>query len=214
MVNAYLLALAAAFALGGRVADVVGHRRVVTDGIVGFAVSSLLCGLTPTNSLAEVWIIVFRIAQRVSAAFVVPAALAVVNSSFALPERGKALAIFVGVSGAFTAIVPIAGGYLTQWAWHSIFWINIPIASTASCFWLEVPSALASRIPPTGKLAALPASSMPPHCSSASAAVGVAGPGDRRQPPKTHSQSRNVGSCSSICPLVGASSALARVPAG
>jgi MFS family permease len=186
---------------------------VVTDGIVGFAVSSLLCGLTPTNSLAEVWIIVFRIAQRVSAAFVVPAALAVVNSSFALPERGKALAIFVGVSGAFTAIVPIAGGYLTPWAWRSIFWINIPIASTASCFWLEVRAPSVSDTSnwktggPANQQRAAP-------LSLGERRGGVAGPADRHQPPKTHSQSRNVGSCPSICPVVGASSALARVPAG
>ena len=131
IVNAYLLALAAVFALGGRVADVVGHRKVVMAGILGFAVSSLLCGLTPTTSLAEVWIIVFRVAQGVSAAFMVPAALAVVISSFALRERGKALAIFFGVSGAFTAIGPIAGGYLTQWTWRAIFWVNIPIAVVA-----------------------------------------------------------------------------------
>ncbi len=62
-----------------------------------------------TKSLAAVWIIVFRIAQGVSAAFMVPAALAVVISSFALPERGKALAIFLGVSGAFTALARSRG---------------------------------------------------------------------------------------------------------
>jgi EmrB/QacA subfamily drug resistance transporter len=131
IVNAYLLALAAAFALGGRVADVAGHRKVVTVGIIGFAISSGLCGATPTNSLAEAWIITFRVTQGVSAAFMVPAALAVVISSFALRERGRALAIFFGVSGGLTAIGPIAGGYLTQWTWRAIFWVNIPVAIIA-----------------------------------------------------------------------------------
>ena len=51
--------------------------------------------------------------------------------SFPLRERGKALAIFFGVSGGLTAIGPIAGGYLTQWTWRAIFWINVPIAIIA-----------------------------------------------------------------------------------
>ena len=61
----------------------------------------------------------------------IPAALAVVVSAFPLRERGRALAIFFGVSGGLTAIGPIAGGYLTQWTWRAIFWINIPVAILA-----------------------------------------------------------------------------------
>lgn len=131
VVNAYLLALAAGFAFGGRLADVLGSRRMVLIGIVGFAGTSALCGFTPTGSIAETWIIVFRALQGFSAAIMIPAALAVVVASFPLQERGKALAIFFGVSGGLTAIGPIAGGYLTQWTWRSIFWINIPVAVLA-----------------------------------------------------------------------------------
>jgi MFS family permease len=61
--------------------------------------------------------------QGLSAALMVPAALAVVVASFPLGERGKALAIFFGISGGLTAIGPIAGGYLTQWTWRAIFWL-------------------------------------------------------------------------------------------
>ncbi|MBN9112839.1 MAG: MFS transporter [Pseudonocardia sp.] len=131
VVNSYLLALAAGFALGGRLADVLGSRRIVILGIVGFAVTSTLCGLTPSGALAEAWIIVFRALQGLSAALMIPAALAVVVSSFPVGERGKALAIFFGVSGGLTAIGPIAGGYLTQWTWRAIFWINVPVAVVA-----------------------------------------------------------------------------------
>jgi MFS family permease len=56
VVNAYLLALAATFALGGRLADVLGHRRMVVIGIIGFAGFSALCGATPKGSFAESWI--------------------------------------------------------------------------------------------------------------------------------------------------------------
>ena len=131
VVNAYLLALAATFALGGRLADVLGHKRMVIIGIVGFAGSSALCGATPKGSIALTWIIVFRVLQGVSGALMIPAALAIVVATFPLRERGKALAIFFGVSGGLTAIGPIAGGYLTQWTWRAIFWVNVPIAVIA-----------------------------------------------------------------------------------
>ncbi|WP_211240822.1 MFS transporter [Hamadaea tsunoensis] len=131
IVNAYLLALAATFALGGRIADVVGPRRMMIVGVIGFAAASALCGLTPTGSAAEPWIIAFRVVQGVSAALMVPAALAIVVSAFPVNERGRALAIFFAISGGLTAIGPIAGGYLTQWTWRAIFWINIPVAVAA-----------------------------------------------------------------------------------
>ena len=82
VINGYLLALAAGFALGGRIADVLGSRRVVLIGIIGFAVSSALCGATPKGSFAETWIIVFRVTQGLSAALMIPAALAVVVSAY------------------------------------------------------------------------------------------------------------------------------------
>jgi EmrB/QacA subfamily drug resistance transporter len=131
VINAYLLALAAAFALGGRLADVLGSRRMVVIGIVGFAGSSAVCGATPSGSAAQAWIIVFRAVQGVSGAIMVPAALAIVVAAFPIKERGKALAIFFGISGGLTSIGPIAGGYLTQWTWRAIFWINIPVAIIA-----------------------------------------------------------------------------------
>ena len=131
VVNAYLLALAATFALGGRLADVLGHRRMVLIGILGFALSSALCGATPKGSLAQSWIVVFRVTQGVSGAIMIPAALAIVVATFPIRERGRALAIFFGVSGGLTSIGPIAGGYLTQWTWRAIFWINLPVAVIA-----------------------------------------------------------------------------------
>ncbi len=130
-VNAYLLSLAALFAFGGRLADTVGHRRMVTLGVVVFATASALCGLTPKGSLAEAWIVTFRVIQGAGGAIMFPAALAIVVQTFALRERGKALAIFFGIAGGLTAIGPILGGYLTQWTWRAIFWVNIPVAIVA-----------------------------------------------------------------------------------
>ena len=131
IINAYLLSLSAAFALGGRLADTVGSRRMVTIGVLTFATSSALCGLTPNESFAEAWIVFFRALQGVGAAMMIPAALALVIGSFAVHKRGQALAIFFGVTGALTSIGPIAGGYLTTIDWRAIFWINVPIAIIA-----------------------------------------------------------------------------------
>jgi EmrB/QacA subfamily drug resistance transporter len=130
-INAYLLSLAALFAFGGRLADTVGHRRMVTLGVVVFAGASALCGLTPKGSLAEAWIVTFRVIQGAGGAIMFPAALAIVVQTFALRERGRALAIFFGIAGGLTAVGPILGGYLTQWTWRAIFWVNIPVAIIA-----------------------------------------------------------------------------------
>jgi len=131
IINGYLLSLSALFAFGGRLADIAGHRRMVVIGVVIFAVSSALCGATPTGSVAEAWLIFFRIIQGAGAALMFPAALAIVLESFPVAERGRAMAIFFGIAGGLTSVGPIAGGYLTEWTWRSIFWINIPVAIIA-----------------------------------------------------------------------------------
>ncbi len=130
-VNAYLLALAALFAYGGRLADTIGHRRMVTLGVIVFAAASAMCGLTPKGGAAEAWIVTFRVIQGAGGAIMFPAALAIVVQTFALRERGRALALFFGVAGGLTALGPILGGYLTQWTWRAIFWVNIPVAIIA-----------------------------------------------------------------------------------
>ena len=130
-INSYLLALAAFFAFGGRLADTVGHRKMVVLGVIIFAAASALCGLTPSGGIAETWLVAFRALQGLGGAIMFPAAIAIVVQTFDLRSRGRALALFFGIAGALTAIGPIAGGYLLQWTWRAIFWINIPVALIA-----------------------------------------------------------------------------------
>jgi EmrB/QacA subfamily drug resistance transporter len=130
-INAYLISLAALFAFGGRLADTVGHRKMVTLGVIVFAASSVMCGLTPKGSLAQAWIVIFRVLQGAGGAIMFPAAVAIVVQTFALRERGRALALFFGIAGGLTALGPILGGYLTQWTWRAIFWVNVPVAIIA-----------------------------------------------------------------------------------
>ena len=130
-INAYLLALAALFAFGGRLADTVGHRTMVIIGVIIFATSSALCGATPRGPAAEAWLVAFRAVQGAGGAMMFPAAIAIVVATFDLRSRGRALALFFGIAGGLTAIGPITGGYLIQWTWRAIFWINIPVALIA-----------------------------------------------------------------------------------
>ena len=130
-INAYLLTLAALFAFGGRLADIAGHRRMVVLGVIIFAGASALCGATQAGGAAEAWLVTFRAVQGAGGAIMFPAAIAIVVVTFDLRSRGRALALFFGIAGALTAIGPIAGGYLIEWTWRAIFWINIPVALIA-----------------------------------------------------------------------------------
>jgi EmrB/QacA subfamily drug resistance transporter len=130
-INAYLLTLAALFAFGGRVADIAGHRRMAVLGVIIFAGASALCGATPAGSGAEAWLVAFRAVQGAGGAIMFPAAIAIVVVTFDLRSRGRALALFFGIAGGLTAIGPIVGGFLIQWNWRAIFWINIPVALIA-----------------------------------------------------------------------------------
>ena len=138
VVNGYLIALAALFALGGRLSDIFGHTKMCVIGVIVFVVASTMCGLTPTGSSAEGWIVTFRVIQGAGGALMFPAALAIVVNVFPLRERGKALALFFGIAGGLTAIGPILGGYLTQWTWRAIFWVNIPVALIAAGIGLSI----------------------------------------------------------------------------
>jgi EmrB/QacA subfamily drug resistance transporter len=131
IINGYLLSLSALFAFGGRLADIAGHRRMVTLGVIVFATASALCGATPSGSLDEPWLISFRVLQGAGAAIMFPAALAIVLGAFPVRERGQAMAIFFAVAGGLTAVGPLAGGFLVEWTWRAIFWVNIPVAIVA-----------------------------------------------------------------------------------
>ena len=89
-INAYLLALAALFAFGGRLADTVGHRRMVVIGVIIFAGASAMCGLTPKGAAAQTWIVTFRAVQGAGGALMFPAAVGIVVQTFPLHQRGRA----------------------------------------------------------------------------------------------------------------------------
>ena len=130
-INAYLLTLAALFAFGGRLADTAGHRTMVVLGVIIFAGASALCGVTPRGCAAEAWLVAFRALQGARRGDHVPGRHRHRGADLrpALPRPGPG-AVLRHRRG-LTAIGPIAGGYLIEWTWRSIFWINIPVALIA-----------------------------------------------------------------------------------
>jgi EmrB/QacA subfamily drug resistance transporter len=124
VVNAYLLALAALVAVGGRLGDMFGNGRMFKLGVAVFIAASAACGLAQS----ETWIVVARAVQGAGAALMVPATGAIVINAFAPEERGRAMGIYAGISMIFLAIGPLVGGLLTEGiTWRAVFYINLPI---------------------------------------------------------------------------------------
>lgn len=123
--NGYLLSLASLTLLGGSLGDRFGRRRIFMTGVLGFALTSVACGLAPTAAV----LILARIAQGVSAALLVPGSLAMIQGSFAPADRSRAIGTWSGLGGVATAIGPFLGGWLVQEAsWRWVFLINLPVA--------------------------------------------------------------------------------------
>ena len=124
IVNGYALTFAVLMLTGGKLADLLGRRRIFIAGLAIFTVSSLVCGLA---SGAEM-LIGARVVQGVGAALMNPATLSIITATFPRRERGMALGIWAGVSAMALAIGPLIGGVITEhinWSW--IFFINVPI---------------------------------------------------------------------------------------
>jgi EmrB/QacA subfamily drug resistance transporter len=122
----WVVTLAAFLLLGGSLGDRLGRRRVFTFGIVWFAVASAACGLAPTAPL----LIGARILQGVGGALLTPASLAILESSFRLEDRSRAIGAWSGLGGLATAAGPLIGGYLISAAsWRWVFFINLPVAA-------------------------------------------------------------------------------------
>ena len=120
---AYLLTLSALLILAGALADHYGRKRLFVIGLVGFGVTSALCGAAPSMEL----LVLFRILQGAAGAILVPGSLAVLTSSFEGEDQGKAFGMWAGGSAATTILGPALGGALVAYSWRAAFFINIPL---------------------------------------------------------------------------------------
>jgi EmrB/QacA subfamily drug resistance transporter len=125
VVIAYGLTLGGFLLLGGRMADLLGRRRMLLTGLTLFSAASLVAGVAQSSGL----LIAARGLQGFGAALVAPAALSILAVTFAEgQERNRALGIFGAVGGTSASVGVIASGLLTDGpGWRWVFFINIPV---------------------------------------------------------------------------------------
>ncbi|MTK32619.1 MFS transporter [Nocardia seriolae] len=126
IVSGYAVAVAALLTPAGQLADALGRGRVFLTALAGFALTSLLCALAPGAD----WLIAGRFLQGGTAAFLIPAGLALVLSVTAPQRLGVAMAAWTAAGGFAATVGPAVGGALVDWfGWRSVFLINVPIAA-------------------------------------------------------------------------------------
>jgi EmrB/QacA subfamily drug resistance transporter len=130
ILNAYVLTFGGFLLLGGRMADLLGRRRVFVSGLLLFAGASLVGGFAQS----EAWLIGARAVQGLGGALLSPAALSIITTTFRDgAERNRALGVWGAVAGSAGAAGVLLGGVLTEWAgWEWVFWVNVPIGLAAA----------------------------------------------------------------------------------
>jgi EmrB/QacA subfamily drug resistance transporter len=129
VISAYAIMFGGTLLLGGRLADLLGRRRLFLAGLALFSLSSLACGLAWSESS----LIAFRAVQGLGGALLAPAALSLLMTTFADGrERNFALGIYGAASGSGAAVGVLLGGVLTSYlSWPAIFFINVPVGLAA-----------------------------------------------------------------------------------
>jgi EmrB/QacA subfamily drug resistance transporter len=132
VVNAYTLVFGGFLLLGGRAGDLLGRKRLFLGGVIVFTAASLLDGLA-TNSAT---LIGARALQGLGAAFISPAALAIITTTFKEgADRAKALGVWAAIAIGGSAVGLVLGGALTQaFSWPWIFFINVPVGIATFLF--------------------------------------------------------------------------------
>jgi EmrB/QacA subfamily drug resistance transporter len=130
VVNSYVLIFGGFLLLGGRIADLLGRKRIFIVGLLLFCLASLLGGLSQN----ETQLISARVVQGLGAALLSPAALAILTTTFKEgAERNKALGVWGAVAGSGGAVGVLLGGILTQsLGWEWVLFVNVPITALAA----------------------------------------------------------------------------------
>ena len=129
IVTAYSLAFGSLLLLGGRIGDMVGRKRALIVGLIGFAVASAIGGASVNFAM----LVTARTIQGAFGALLAPSVLALLTTTFTDPnERGQAFGIYGAIAGAGGALGLLLGGILTSYAsWRWTLFVNLVFAATA-----------------------------------------------------------------------------------
>ncbi len=126
IVSAYVLGYGGFLLLGGRVADLLGRRRVFLIALAVFLVASGLGGIADDGT----FLIVMRFIKGVSAAFTAPAGLSIITTGFAEgPARNKALSVYTATGASGFSLGLVFGGLLTEAGWRWVFFLPVVLAA-------------------------------------------------------------------------------------
>ncbi len=128
VINGYALVFGVLIVTGGRLADLLGRKRIFMIGAAIFAAFSLLAGLAPEVHL----LIACRMLMAVGGALMWPAILGMTYGLLPADKAGLAGGLILGVAGFGNAVGPMLGGFLTDvLSWRWVFFVNLPIAAFA-----------------------------------------------------------------------------------
>ncbi len=136
VVEGYALFLAALILVGGALGDRFGRKRIYAAGVILFAAASAVCGIAQSPGQ----LIVARAVQGVGGALLTPGSLAIISATFPAAQRGRAIGTWSGFTTVTSALGPVVGGFLIQFSWRWIFFINLPLAVlTLAVLFVHVP---------------------------------------------------------------------------
>ncbi len=130
VVTAYALAFGSLLLFGGRMGDLIGRKVTFLGGLIGFAAASAVGGAATSFGM----LVAARACQGAFGAFLAPAALGVLTTTFSDPkERGKAFGIFGAIAGSGAAVGLVLGGLLTEYlSWRWCLYVNLFFAGIAA----------------------------------------------------------------------------------
>lgn len=124
VILSYLLTLTLLLVGMGRLADMLGKKRIFVTGIIVFLLGSVLCGLAPN----VYWLIGFRVVQATGAAMIIALGTAILTEAWPAHQRGQSLGLAAGFISMGIVLGPVAGGLiLSSLSWRWIFYVNIPV---------------------------------------------------------------------------------------
>ncbi|WP_082129405.1 MFS transporter [Mycobacterium haemophilum] len=128
VLNAYNIVLAACLVTGGRIADLLGRKRMFIYGVALFTAASVLCAAA--GSVEQ--LVAFRVLQGIGAAVLIPASLALVVEGFEVARRARGIGLWGSAAALASGLGPPIGGALVEVAsWRWVFLVNLPLGVVA-----------------------------------------------------------------------------------